>query len=138
MKDRAIRRHNRAKAVKKAFHIWWNGWGWEHDDSGITSRALRFPDRAEYYQYEYLEDKEQVWNKQNEAREEAVRWAKYSADNLKSCNCKRYQGETPFPKAKEQEVLNDDVRDLAEALKGEEILPTEQETPIKDQEYNIS
>jgi hypothetical protein len=130
MKDRAKRRHNRDRAIRKAFRALWGNWFYpqEMDESYLPSVVARYPDYPK--DFEYVEDKNRKYELEDEYRESALKYARKRADNMRNCSCamcKHYNAEKPVVVARREAELVADFCDFCDVLEGGEILPPREE-----------
>lgn len=119
MKDRALRRRNTKNKIRKVFNeLKQYELDWFLDESRMSGLAQLHPDLWDFE----LKDRDEYWYKhQDEVVEEARKTASYRADNMKACNCKRYDESSPKYKMNiDRKYRNafweEDVEDFYESL----------------------
>lgn len=103
-RNRDYRRSVRARAVSRAFDVYWNSWGyWEN----------RF--RSRFDQERVILEQEHVrWDYENQHRLDVLTWAKQRADNMCWCSCLLCTGYKKYEKTTYD--LREIERDIDAAL----------------------
>lgn len=76
--NRGARRHHRSRMIKHAFDMYWNAWGESH---------RTYDHHYSNYEMVLLDSQAEVYQHQDEHRNDALLWCKYVADNLRTCSC---------------------------------------------------